>query len=423
MTDIATSDAELEALMAELDTQNAEIMAEASVAAAVAPTTTTATNNEKPDTPKPTTTQATAPEADQSLLDADLEGLEAALGETTAAPPVAAIDPAIADLVRDGEATEAMFAAEDAAKAAQKKTPNKFAAAAAAKLAAISVDEGDAEDAARIAQERADAEKAEAAAKAKAKADADAAAKKEEERKKAEADAKAKADAEAKAAKAKADADAKAEADAKAKAEAIERAARAAAETSAQEAATAAEPIPRPTADTAPGARPLRHTIDVEQFQRDTRVTEATLDACMIGQAGLRAFYGVQAAQAEAQASRMKAKFDVIEATIYDQHRKALAKSEEKVTEKMVDCAVKQDARWLKAKNVMIEAETIAAMNKSMVDSLRDRKDMLVQLGADRREGMKGQLRIQQEQGEREDYATRATNAARQAMGLDKKAA
>ena len=415
MTDIATSDAELEALMAELDTQNAEIMAEASVAAAAAPTTTTATTNEKPDTPKPTTTQATAPEADQPLLDADLEGLEAALGETTAAPPVAAIDPAIADLVRDGEATEAMFAAEDAAKAAQKKTPNKFAAAAAAKLAAISVDEGDAEDAARIAQERADAEKAEAAAKAKAKADA--AAKKEEERKKAEADAKAKA------AKAKADADAKAEADAKVKAEAIERAARAAAETSAQEAATAAEPIPRPTADTAPGARPLRHTIDVEQFQRDTRVTEATLDACMIGQAGLRAFYGVQAAQAEAQASRMKAKFDVIEATIYDQHRKALAKSEEKVTEKMVDCAVKQDARWLKAKNVMIEAETIAAMNKSMVDSLRDRKDMLVQLGADRREGMKGQLRIQQEQGEREDYATRATNAARQAMGLDKKAA
>lgn len=155
----------------------------------------------------------------------------------------------------------------------------------------------------------------------------------------------------------------------------------------------------------------LQHYVDVDQFRADTRVTEATLDACMIEQNGLRSYYGAQAARAEAQHARLKVKFEVIEATLYDKHRKDLAASGEKVTEKMVENAVKMDPRWLKAKNLVIEAETIASINKSLVESLKDRRDMIIQLGADRRDEYKGQARILAEQQERDQLRDRARAA------------
>ena len=166
----------------------------------------------------------------------------------------------------------------------------------------------------------------------------------------------------------------------------------------------------------APKAAPgLNFYVDAVQFRADTRLTEATLDACMIEQNGLRAYYGAQAAQAEAQASRLKVKFDVVEATLYDEHRKALALSGEKVTEKMVENAVKMDRRWSKAKNMVIEAETIAAINKNLVESLKDRKDMIVQLGADRRDEYRGATRIMEDRSERESLRERALRASQRA--------
>lgn len=166
----------------------------------------------------------------------------------------------------------------------------------------------------------------------------------------------------------------------------------------------------RPTAEEAvtPG---LQHYVDVDQFRTDTRVTEATLDTCMIEQNGLRAYYGAQAARAEAQHARLKVKFEVIEATLYDKHRKDLATAGEKVTEKMVENAVKMDPRWLKAKNLVIEAETVASINKSLVESLKDRRDMIIQLGADRRDEYKGQARVLAEQQERDQLRDRARAA------------
>ena len=138
----------------------------------------------------------------------------------------------------------------------------------------------------------------------------------------------------------------------------------------------------------------LNFSIDVVQFNKDTKLTEATLDACMIEQSGLRAYYGAQAANAEAQHARLKARFEVLEAKLYDEARKSLAASGEKTTEKMVENAVKLNPRWIAGKNAVIEAETIAAVNKSLVASLGDRRDMMIQLGADRREEYKGAARV-----------------------------
>lgn len=172
------------------------------------------------------------------------------------------------------------------------------------------------------------------------------------------------------------------------------------------------EPLKIETAKVKAPTSTLDFFIDVEQFNKDTRLTDATLDTCMYEQASLRAYYGSQAAHAESQYSRYKAKFDVLEAGLYDHHRKELAASGEKITEKMVENAVKLDSRWLSGKNKVIEAETIASINKGLVMSLADRQSMLIQLGSDRREGLKGATRILADKEERESLSARARLAA-----------
>jgi|GEM_PF-1589198 len=150
-----------------------------------------------------------------------------------------------------------------------------------------------------------------------------------------------------------------------------------------------AHPNPKP----AKKAPQLQFYLDIDSFKSDITVSDNNLDSAMMGQAGLFAFHAAEAARAEAQHARVKLRFEVVEAKLYDQHRKALSLSGEKVTEKMVENAVKMDPEYLQAKNMVIEAEMLSGFNKGAVEALRHRKDMIVQLGADRREETKGQVR------------------------------
>lgn len=161
----------------------------------------------------------------------------------------------------------------------------------------------------------------------------------------------------------------------------------------------------------------LDYYIDVDKFKSEMQVTETNLDNCMMQQASLRAFHGAQAARAEAQASSIKARFEVKEAQLYHNHRTALVGAGEKVTEKAVENAVKMDPKWIAMKIMVIEAESIAAVAKSCVNSLSDRRDMIIQLGADRRDESKGQARVMQAQADRESLTNRAVSAARVANG------
>lgn len=160
----------------------------------------------------------------------------------------------------------------------------------------------------------------------------------------------------------------------------------------------------------------LQFFIDPNEFKKETQVKDYNLDSCFMEQSSLRAHYGAMAARAEAQASTAKVKFEVLEARLYDHHRKILIDGGAKVTEKMVENAVKTDPRWLAGKENVIEAETIAAVNKSLAISLADRRDMLIQLGADRRGEAQGQARLMAAQAEREGMATRAADAGKAAF-------
>lgn len=152
--------------------------------------------------------------------------------------------------------------------------------------------------------------------------------------------------------------------------------------------------------------------VDPNQFKVDTRISDVELDHCMMEQNSLRAYYGSQAAYAEAQHARIKLKFEILEAKLYDEHRRILLEDGEKVTEKMVENRVKTDPKWFAGKSKVIDAQSIAEINRALVDSLRDRASMLIQLGADRRDEMKGQARTMAGRDADMNLAQRAILAA-----------
>lgn len=138
----------------------------------------------------------------------------------------------------------------------------------------------------------------------------------------------------------------------------------------------------------------LNYYVDPDHFKKSIELTDANLDEAMKQQASLRSHYSFQAAQAAAQYARLKARFEVQEAALYAKHKKAILDRGEKTTEAQIDAAVKQDPEWLAAKDHLIEAEALAEINRGLVFALGDRKDMLIQLGSDRRSEAQGQVRI-----------------------------
>lgn len=160
----------------------------------------------------------------------------------------------------------------------------------------------------------------------------------------------------------------------------------------------------------------LEFFVDPNKFKIETRISDVDLDRCLMEQNSLRAYYGAQAAQAEAQSARTKMKFDIIEAKLYDYHRRLLLEDGEKVTEKMVETEVKKDARWATAKGKVIDADTISGINRALVESLRDRSSMLIQLSADRRDEFKGQRSTMAQTSAQEEIAARAAEVAKKAM-------
>lgn len=136
------------------------------------------------------------------------------------------------------------------------------------------------------------------------------------------------------------------------------------------------------------------NSIDVVKFNEETRLTDTNLDNCMMNQSSLMAYYTAQSSRSNAEVSRAKLKFEVLEASLYSAYRKKLTDEGEKATEKSIENLVRLDARWQSAKEAVIQAQMISDVHTGFVHSLRDRKDMMIQKGSDRREEYKGKVRI-----------------------------
>ena len=145
--------------------------------------------------------------------------------------------------------------------------------------------------------------------------------------------------------------------------------------------------------------------LNISKFIDETRITDINLDESFQKQSSLRAYYGAIAAQQDAEAARAKMNVDVVEAQLDRKYREAAATEGRKVTEKALESAVKLDPEWAEAKKRYIDAQCMADIARTMVASLNDRRDMLIQLGADRRDESKGQARVMLAQQEADRLA------------------
>lgn len=144
----------------------------------------------------------------------------------------------------------------------------------------------------------------------------------------------------------------------------------------------------------------LKYKPDLKAFQSEILVTDANMDKAIREHAGLLAYYIALHAESEAQAKTVKMEFEQLEAGLYDAHRRYSLSLGEKATEKAIENNVRMDKKWKRARKKVIDAEQYADVYRGFVNAIRDRGYMLNTLGANRREEMKGQRRILQEQDE-----------------------
>ena len=115
------------------------------------------------------------------------------------------------------------------------------------------------------------------------------------------------------------------------------------------------------------------------------QINEATLTDEFIKQPSSYAYFAALSEFAVADVEQKKLSFSVLKANLDGQKRTELAKAG-KVTESMVDSAIILDKKYQMMAEEIIEAERQLGILKSMVKALEQRCQMLIQLGAGKRQ-------------------------------------
>ena len=134
--------------------------------------------------------------------------------------------------------------------------------------------------------------------------------------------------------------------------------------------------------------------FDVERFREDVEINRSDLQRGFVEQASLFAFYAERHFQATRAEARAKMVMEVAEARAYKTARDRLTEEGVKATEKMIEAEVITDPGLLKSRLAFNEARAITTLAHGALEALRQRRDMLIQLGASEREEMKGDMRM-----------------------------
>lgn len=163
------------------------------------------------------------------------------------------------------------------------------------------------------------------------------------------------------------------------------------------EQATPVQPIgiPAPIASK-PVASTVKTFVSAAELQKDVAIDPDNLDKACVEHAGLFVHYASLRAQARGQYEKMKAAFEILESRLYAQIRVELAAEGKKVTEAQVDAAVKAHPKWWAGKNRLIETQGIYDLAQNAAAAFEQRRDMIIQIGSDRRIERQGELRIKE---------------------------
>lgn len=144
----------------------------------------------------------------------------------------------------------------------------------------------------------------------------------------------------------------------------------------------------------------LKTFINPAQLKIDLEFNQTNISTAMTRQAALFAHYSTLSAQAQFQADRADQQVDLVEAQLDQQYRDSFASAGTKITENVIKAAITKDSKYQAALTRKHEAKAIAEMVRSAADSFRHRRDMLIQVGADLREEMKGKVQTRAHPGE-----------------------
>jgi len=166
---------------------------------------------------------------------------------------------------------------------------------------------------------------------------------------------------------------------------------------------TRKEPVSEPVSETGPTDSDDELTemllnastsFNPRQLQKDLAFSDNTLDDAFMSQAGFFAHYSGVAHRAARRYDQLVQQEKLVSASLDNDVRKQAAEDGEKVTETVVRNRILLDPRHRKITDRMLDAKAVAGMTKDACESFKQRRDMLIQVGANVREESKGDLRM-----------------------------
>lgn len=164
-----------------------------------------------------------------------------------------------------------------------------------------------------------------------------------------------------------------------------------------------------------PAAKPVRvlNFVDPTKVKGDLTYSIANLSGAMVDQAALFAHYGELAAKAARQVDDLELMLDVAKAKVSRVVRDEAAKAGLKPSVAQVEADVMVHGKVIEYRQAINAAKQIEASAKTLVEAFKQRKDMLIQLGAGEREEKKGELRINAKRIVEEDMQERQSRLLR----------
>lgn len=151
--------------------------------------------------------------------------------------------------------------------------------------------------------------------------------------------------------------------------------------------------------------------VDLSEFNAHVSINTADLSSAMAEQAALAAHYGRLLAEAAYQTSVFKIRRNAVEANVIREMRENYEKAGTKMSETRLNTEVLIDTRYVKAQRDYAKAQYEEELAKNAFEAIRQRRDMLIQMGLSDREDRKGELWMRAKENEAQEFNNRAEQA------------
>ena len=138
----------------------------------------------------------------------------------------------------------------------------------------------------------------------------------------------------------------------------------------------------------------MKVPFDPERFADDRNIDRRDLSNAFANQASLFAHYAEQHAAMMRQEANAKLRMELAHAKAYRAARDAAAVEKVKMSEAQLEAEVMRNTAYIRAVYAYNEAKSLTALAHGAVEAFKQRRDMLIQLGANERKEMEGEVRM-----------------------------